>query len=180
MTDAALSLSNSLVVDVQLALDHRGLQTLDELPSSEQFVSWANAAYLAIAKAELNRPIVAEITIRVVNLDEIIQLNRDYRQQDKATNVLSFPFEAFPYGELKALEVELLGDVIICHPVIVREAQEQHKTVFDHYAHMVTHGVLHLLGYDHQERVAAEQMEALEVGILAEHNISDPYKTSKP
>ena len=219
MTEVSLSCNSGLTVDVQLALEEHELHELEEPPSAEQLTEWANTAYYMVNPASFD----AELTVRVVGIDEITQLNRDYRHQDKATNVLSFPFEAFPaladsnhmkalYGEqlkafddetlrvlddesLKALDDEslkaldgdrpkalqpgldiaLLGDVIICHQVLINEAIEQQKSLSNHYAHMVVHGVLHLLGYDHQTEVAAQQMETLETSILAELNISDPY-----
>lgn len=163
MTEVSLSCNSSLIVDVQLALED---QELDEPPSIEQLSGWANLTYQSVIEA----PVDAELTIRIVDVNEITQLNRDYRLQDKATNVLSFPFES-----LNELKTKLLGDVIICHQVIISEALEQQKSVSNHYAHMVVHGVLHLLGYDHQAEVDAQKMEALEISILAELNISDPY-----
>ena len=187
MTNRVLSHNSPLVVDVQMALDEPELTESEEPPSFEQLSHWANSVYRA---AVTGVQADAELTIRLVGVNEITQLNRDYRHQDKATNVLSFPFEAIhelkashelkaPY-QLKApqpgLDIALLGDVIICHQVIVREAYEQQKTVSNHYAHMVVHGVLHLLGYDHQAENDAQKMEALELEILAQFNISDPYQ----
>ncbi|MDN3517355.1 rRNA maturation RNase YbeY [Aquisalimonas lutea] len=114
----------------------------------------------------------AEIVVRVVAPDEARALNRDYRGRDYATNVLSFPCEipeAFgPSGEL--------GDLVICAEVVAREAQEQGKPLQDHWAHMVVHGTLHLLGYDHEEDGDAEVMEARERMILAGLGIADPYR----
>ena len=193
MTNQALYCNSPLVVDVQMALEESELAESEEPPSFEQLSHWANSVYRA---AVTGGQADAELTIRLVDVKEITKLNRDYRHQDKATNVLSFPFEAIhestasyelkashelkaPY-QLKApqpgLDIALLGDVIICHQVIVREAHEQQKTVSNHYAHMVVHGVLHLLGYDHQAENDAQKMEALELEILAQFNISDPYQ----
>ena len=106
-------------------------------------------------------------------------MNRDYRDKDKATNVLSFPFE----NEMPDLGVDmsdewginLLGDVVVCHTVIVDEAQAQEKAVSDHYAHMIVHGILHLCGYDHLDDDEAEEMEGIEVAILAQKQIANPY-----
>ncbi|WP_110656344.1 rRNA maturation RNase YbeY [Salinicola halimionae] len=112
-----------------------------------------------------------ELTIRIVERDESQQLNRDYRGKDKPTNVLSFPFETPP-----GLELPLLGDLVICHDIVADEAQEQHKAIRDHYAHLVIHGCLHLLGYDHIDDEEAEQMEALERALLTQFGISDPYR----
>ena len=101
------------------------------------------------------------------------ELNRYYRQRDYATNVLSFPADLPP-----ALKLPLIGDLVICAPVIVSEAQAQGKRLRDHYAHMTVHGVLHLLGHDHQTDEDAERMEALEARILAGLGITDPYASA--
>ncbi|MGL5337628.1 MAG: rRNA maturation RNase YbeY, partial [Aeromonas veronii] len=93
-----------------------------------------------------------------------------YRGKDKPTNVLSFPFEAPP-----GLELPLLGDLVICRQVVEREAEEQGKPLMAHWAHMVVHGSLHLLGYDHIEDEEAEEMEALERDIMQELGFADPY-----
>lgn len=168
MTESLAACKGSLIVDVQFALDEQELKELEEPPSTRQFTEWANAAYGTANVADSN----AELTIRIVGIDEIMQLNRDYRQQDKATNVLSFPCDVPPGLELDST---LLGDVLICHPVVLIEAQKQDKTAHDHYAHMVVHGVFHLLGHDHQQESDAQAMEALEVKTLQTLSISDPY-----
>ncbi|MGO1626179.1 MAG: rRNA maturation RNase YbeY, partial [Halomonadaceae bacterium] len=98
-----------------------------------------------------------ELTIRFVTPEESQALNRDYRGRDKSTNVLSFPFEAPP-----GVALPLLGDLVICHAVVAGEARQQHKSLADHYAHMVVHGTLHLLGLDHIDDDEAEIMEQLE------------------
>ncbi len=170
MTETESNACNTtfLNVDVQYALDdNEG----EEPPSAQLVVDWAQHAY-----AELERPAVdnPELTIRIVDESEIQDLNRRYRDQDKTTNVLSFEFEnEFP--SVAEITIGLLGDVVLCHEVIKREARDQTKPLLDHYAHMVTHGVLHLCGYDHQNDVDAEIMEALEKKILAKNNIPDPY-----
>ena len=110
----------------------------------------------------------------MVGLDEGRALNLQYRERDYATNVLSFPSEV-PLGMPKSFKLDWLGDLIVCAPVIVSEAQQQRKKVRDHYAHMCVHGVLHLLGLDHLDEAQAHHMEALEVQILAQFGIADPY-----
>lgn len=115
----------------------------------------------------------ATTTVRIVGGDEIQALNRDYRDKDYATNVLSFPAETIE-GLPSELHTEL-GDIVICAPVVLREAEEQGKAPADHWAHMLVHGTLHLLGYDHIEEHDAEAMEALERRILGQAGIADPY-----
>lgn len=145
-------------LDVQYAVADEG-----GLPTSEQLKAWVDAALTGFVEE-------AELTVRIVERDEIQQLNRTYRHQDKPTNVLSFPFEAPP-----GVELPLLGDVVICAVVVADEAQQQGKPLMAHWAHMVVHGVLHLLGYDHIEDNEAEEMEGLEVEILAELGVANPY-----
>lgn len=148
----------SYYVDVQVACDDE-----QGLPSDDQLQAWFEHA-IRDAKPQ------AEVTIRIVDEGESQSLNRDYRGKDKPTNVLSFPFEAPP-----GVGIDLLGDLVVCRQVVEQEAQQQGKTLMDHWAHMVVHGSLHLLGYDHIEDDEAEQMEALERKILATMGVSDPY-----
>ncbi len=133
------------------------------LPAQADFERWAGAAL----EDEPRRGLV----IRLVDEAESRQLNRDYRGRDKPTNVLSFLFEAPP-----GVPSEHLGDLVICAPVVAREALEQGKSPAHHWAHMVVHGVLHLRGYDHLEPADAEAMEARERRILAGFGIPDPYR----
>lgn len=148
----------SLHLDLQLAC------TAETLPSQTDFHAWAAAA---LGQEHED----AEVTIRIVDADESQALNRDYRGKDQPTNVLSFPFQAPP-----GVPLDLLGDLVICAPVVEQEAQAQQKAVSNHWAHMVIHGMLHLLGYDHIDEQDAEQMEALEIKILKGFNIPDPYQ----
>lgn len=149
------------------------LETTQPLPTQQQLQRWVNTA-VAIARTNANDVTTdVELTIRVVDKAEAQQLNRDYRGRDYATNVLSFPFTA-PVE----LPVPLLGDLVICADVVADEAMQQHKAVIEHWTHMVIHGTLHLLGYDHIDDDEAEHMEQLEREILAELNIADPYQVS--
>ncbi|MDS4020772.1 MAG: rRNA maturation RNase YbeY [Candidatus Competibacter sp.] len=148
----------TLELDLQIALDMPGL------PAEPQFRRWAEAA---LAGAGCRRD--AELTIRIVNEAESTALNDTYRHKQGPTNVLSFPFENPP-----GVESSLLGDVVICAPVVLREAVVQGKPPEAHWAHLVAHGVLHLLGYDHDE-AQAEAMESLEIRILAGLGYPDPY-----
>ena len=136
--------------------------TTTDLPGDSDFQRWASAALLDIEKTS--------VVIRLVDPDESRQLNNDYRGVDKPTNVLSFPFEA-----PAEIADEFLGDMIICAPVVEQEARQQNKPLQAHWAHMVTHGLLHLQGYDHQNDQQAEEMERLEVEILATLGFPDPY-----
>ncbi|HVX04744.1 MAG TPA: rRNA maturation RNase YbeY [Rhodanobacteraceae bacterium] len=135
------------------------------VPAPASFRRWTEAA---LQGARHRKP--AELSIRIVGMREGRTLNRQYRHKDYATNVLSFPVE-LPHG----IASPLLGDLVICAPVVARETREQHKSPRDHYAHLTVHGVLHLLGFDHQEERDAVRMEALETRILATLGIADPY-----
>jgi probable rRNA maturation factor len=137
----------------------------DDIPPDTSFQRWAEAALAG-------RGGDAELVVRVVDEPESRQLNHDYRGKDSPTNVLSFPFEAPP-----GVPTEHIGDLVICAPVVQREAVEQGKDVQAHWAHMTVHGVLHLLGYDHLNDVEAEEMEALERQVLAGLAYPDPYET---
>ncbi len=150
----------SITLDLQLACaDSRGL------PSEAQFQQWLDTAILPFQQE-------AEVTIRIVDEAESNDLNLTYRGKDKPTNVLSFPFECPPGVN----DFPLLGDLIICRQVVEQEASEQQKTLESHWAHMVIHGSLHLLGYDHIEDAEAEEMEALEKEFMQALNYPDPYK----
>jgi probable rRNA maturation factor len=133
------------------------------LPTEAEFRRWVEAAL-----PRNHDP--AELVIRIVDEAESGRLNRDYRGKEGPTNVLSFPFEAPP-----GIELPLLGDLVICVQVVLREAAEQDKDSRAHWAHMVVHGVLHLLGYDHQDDAQAQRMEGLERDILEGLGFSDPY-----
>lgn len=130
----------------------------DGLPSRPQIRRWAQAA--------CNGP--AQVTIRFLDEVEAQLLNRDYRKKDYATNVLTFPYTTEPV---------LAGDLALCVPVVLREAEQQHKPVQAHFAHLILHGMLHLQGYDHEASDAeAERMEARERELLAHFGYPDPYQ----
>jgi probable rRNA maturation factor len=147
-----------LEMSVSYALPRKGL------PSSASFRRWAEAAL----QERVRR---ADLAIRVVDEREGRALNRHYRGKDGATNVLSFPAE-LPEG----VKLPVLGDIVMCAPVIAREARAQGKELAAHYAHLTVHGVLHLLGWDHANTVEAEAMEALERQILDSLGYDDPYE----
>lgn len=156
----------TVVVDVQFALDGAAEAEIAS-PSPQDFDHW-------VAAALAGRCAAGELTIRIVGMAEGAALNETYRHRSGPTNVLSFPFENAP-----EMELPLLGDLVICAPVVMREAQEQHKTPRAHWAHLTVHGTLHLLGYDHQEAKDAEIMERLESAILAGLGYADPYAEEK-
>lgn len=148
-------------------LDRQQASSANNLPSAEALERWVVAVLSHHPEEQRN-----ELTVRFVDDDESYRLNHTYRGKPSPTNVLSFPFESPP-----EVALPLLGDLIICAPVVQREAREQAKALQDHYAHMVIHGTLHLMGYDHLEDDEAEVMEALECAILAELGIASPYQT---
>ena len=114
-----------------------------------------------------------DVSVRIVDEHEMRTLNRDYRNQDKPTNVLAFP--AGDAGFVPPGEIPLLGDIVVCAAVVAREAEEQGKLLDHHWSHMLVHGTLHLLGYDHDTDLEAEEMEALERRVLNSLGIADPY-----
>jgi probable rRNA maturation factor len=135
------------------------------VPASASFRRWIEAALKGAKRRK-----ASEVSIRIVDAEEGQALNLQYRGRDYATNVLSFPVELPP-----GVDLPLIGDLVICAPVVAREAAEQGKKPADHWAHLTVHGTLHLLGYDHIDEVEAEAMEALETKVLAGLGISDPY-----
>lgn len=139
----------------------------DGIPGAMQFQSWAEAAL----NGRLDQ---AELVVRIVGREESRQLNREYRGKDKPTNVLSFPFEA-----PAVVESDLLGDLVICAPVVTEEALAQDRPPQAHWAHLLVHGVLHLLGFDHINEQEAEVMEGLEVEILESLGFPDPYQSER-
>jgi probable rRNA maturation factor len=137
------------------------------IPEKKLFKYWLDA----VLKSD-NQD--SEIVIRIVDKDEIIQFNEQYRNKKGATNILSFPFEV-PDG----VESQLLGDLLVCASVVEREAWQQNKKLEQHWAHLIIHGILHLLGYNHIDDVEAEEMEALEINILSTIGINNPYQETK-
>jgi probable rRNA maturation factor len=135
------------------------------VPASASFRRWIEAALKGARRRK-----ASEVSVRIVDIEEGQSLNFQYRGRDYATNVLSFPVELPP-----GVDLPLIGDLVICAPVVAREAAEQGKKPADHWAHLTIHGTLHLLGYDHIDEAEAEAMEALETRILAGLGISDPY-----
>ena len=144
-------------VDIQYAM------AVDGIPAEDAIRRWV---LLVLPEQQKE----AELTVRIVDEAEITALNRQYRGKDGPTNVLSFPYEGIP-----GVASELLGDIVICAPVVASEAIAQHKPLDAHWAHIVVHGVLHLLGYDHQHDDHAHLMEAREAELLASLGYANPY-----
>ena len=151
-----------MIIDLQIACEQE-----TSLPTAEQIEQWATAAVQPQSDE-------VEMTVRIVDEAESHELNLNYRGKDRPTNVLSFPFEC-----PDEVELPLLGDLVICRQVVEREAQEQDKPLMAHWAHMVVHGSLHLLGYDHIEDDEAEEMESLETQIMTGLGFADPYLSEK-
>jgi probable rRNA maturation factor len=153
----------SVELDYQLAVES-GEPGADVVPGEPQVRAWVETVLAG-------RRDHAELTVRIVGAEESAELNGTYRKKQGPTNVLSFPFEVPP-----GLELSLLGDIVVCAPVVAREAAEQGKPAEAHWAHMVVHGTLHLLGYDHIEPGEAQVMESLETAILADLGYPNPYE----
>ncbi len=158
----------SLEIDIQ-----RVCETI-EAPSDERLkniITLALSFEKSLEKSDKNIPIA--LTLRLTDPEEMQTLNREFRGKDKPTNVLSFPFEM---PESITLPEWVLGDIAICPEIVMSEAIEQKKSYDDHFAHMVIHGILHLLGYDHEQDDEAVIMEALEIKILEKMGIHNPYQ----
>ena len=145
-------------IDIQYAISSDGL------PGEEQIRHWVR--HVLQEKAA-----VAELTVRIVDTAEITALNSRYRNKDGPTNVLSFAYEPMP-----GVEAALLGDIVICAPVVMEESIAQEKPLEAHWAHMVIHGVLHLLGYDHRHDLEAGEMEEIETALLGDLGFAGPYR----
>ena len=154
------------VIDVEIVSDD------GTSPSIGEITDWVRRALDAVPQP----PQDAELAVRVVDAEEMQSLNCEHRQKDVPTNVLSFPI-----GEIQGLPAaagNFLGDIVVCASVVSREAAEQDKHLNDHWAHMLVHGTLHLLGYDHQIESEAAKMETLEQRVLAQHGVPNPYRAS--
>ncbi|MBE9561657.1 MAG: rRNA maturation RNase YbeY [Proteobacteria bacterium] len=146
------------IIDLQCVSDE------PDLPSHKMLSKWVDATLVYLSKDN------KELTIRLVDTAESQALNLTWRQRNSPTNVLSFPFECPP-----EVNLPLLGDIVICVPLVATEAKEQHKSLDAHWAHLVIHGTLHLLGYDHIEEQQAKIMEDIEIEILQDLGYPNPY-----
>ncbi len=154
-------------VEIQIAGDAPGL------PGEQEVRDWLEQTINTVAPEPRRN---FELVVRVVDEQESRELNRRYRRKDKATNVLAFPGRPVnDFPEVPVADAEELGDLVLCGSVIAREAAEQGKSAAAHWGHMLVHGTLHLLGYDHETTRQAERMESLEASILASRGFDDPY-----
>ena len=157
------------ILDLQLASD------CTDTPKQQDIQLWLDTL---LSYQQLDKK---EITVRIVDEEEIQQLNQQYRGKDKPTNVLSFPFEipelTLPDGiQIDESMSNFLGDIVICAQVVTQESMQQNKLLSHHWAHMLIHGTLHLLGYDHIDDQEAQEMEGIEIAILKKLAIDDPYQ----
>jgi probable rRNA maturation factor len=149
-----------------ISIDAQQWSLLEEAPELDNITTIINSMLM-----ELGAEQSFECSLRLVDSNESAQLNEQYRHKSGPTNVLSFPYEPMP-----GIETGLLGDLVICAPLVVSQAREQHKTVAMHFTHLVIHGVLHLLGYDHETEEMANEMEAIEIKIMQMAGFDNPYQ----
>lgn len=156
-----------MIVDIQVS----ELAESADTPEPDSIIAWA---HWASGELDSSHPALSDdtqLSVQLLSDTEMAEINGEYRGKPKPTNVLSFPFEPMP-----GVELPLLGDMAICASVIRDEAAEQGKSLADHWAHIMIHGVLHLRGYDHIEEQDALVMEGIERQILADHGIGNPYE----
>ncbi len=158
---------------MNVTIDLVNASSENKLPQEQDFQHWTEAALKAIA-TEGSQPVSdsSELSIKLVGEAESASLNKNFRQKDGPTNILSFP-----YAEIHGSNIELLGDIAICAPLVKKEAAEQNKKEEAHWAHLTIHGVLHLNGFDHEHPGEAEAMESLEIRILDSMGFANPYET---
>lgn len=157
--------------ELQLDLQQTCIATTPDLKTLKHWIHTT----LSVHPNHLYHPIIT-LTLRVVDEPEMQTLNNTYRKKNKPTNVLAFP-NLMPDAVKQMLDEQYLGDIILCAPIVEMEAQEQHKRLEDHWAHMIVHSTLHLLGYDHILEQEAQQMESYEQAILKKLGFSNPYQS---
>ena len=160
-------MTQQVQVDVQVAA------AVSNVPARSDIQAWLEQVIAHVGR-DTKRNV--EVSVRIVDETEGRILNNQFRQQDRATNVLSFPLAAESLTDLPDELPLTLGDIVICGPLVAREASEQGKESADHWAHMLVHGALHLFGYDHETDEQAVEMETLEASILADGGVGNPYE----
>lgn len=188
-TDQLQSADHPVSLAVEVSIAELVNPDADNIPALPLLEEWATTAYSEAMKhsseADIQTNVVtsvfehqhaALVCLRITDSEEIQQLNYQFRDKNQPTNVLSFPMQAIDGMIFDESDLMMLGDIALCAEVINHEVLVQHKTMHAHWAHMVVHGVLHLLGYDHIEEEQAQQMEQLETYILNELGFSDPYQ----
>ncbi len=160
-------------MNVTIELMNASTETI--LPTPQEFQCWSEATLKSLPRAS-DAAIAenAELSIRIIDESESASLNETYRQKKGPTNILSFPCPKVP-----GTDINLLGDLAICAPLVIKEAAQQSKSIESHWAHLTVHGVLHLQGFDHEDAAAAEEMETLEISILNTLGYTDPYQEIK-
>lgn len=176
--------SAELTVDISLA--EMPDSDIEDVPDTALLEKWVLMAYFPVKetiaketgmeKKVMEKKPPASVSLRITGMEEIQQLNMQFRHKDKPTNVLSFPMPFIDELVADDISCQLLGDIVLCAPVIKHEAQVQNKPSLSHWAHMVMHGMLHLQGYDHIEPAQAKEMERLEVSLLNQLDYPDPYQ----
>jgi probable rRNA maturation factor len=149
-------------VSIEMAVSENLESGEEEIPDAEQVQKWAEPACLS------EGPVIT--SVQIVSNDEMRELNKTWRGNNRPTNVLSFPMQS-----PAEVELNILGDLALCAPVINAEARQQHKPLQAHWAHMVVHGMLHLQGFDHEDEQQADEMETLEIRILGQLGFDNPY-----
>ena len=158
-----------------LDLDFQNPEAYTDIPDKNKFIEWVKiSCSLDTLNTDDTEKNSYSVSVRIVSEQEAQSLNKQYREKDYATNVLSFPFDPPPIP----MESVHLGDLVLCKPVVEKEAQEQHKHLNDHWAHLIIHGTLHLQGYDHISNEQADKMESLEILLLKNLGIDNPYITN--
>lgn len=146
--------------------------TIQRALSKRTYVPKNNLMRMWVKKTLNAHPRSIELTIRLVSINEMVMLNKRYRNKEGPTNILSFRMT-----QIKGLEyaVPLLGDMVLCPEIVNEQAKEQHKPLESHWAHLIIHGTLHLLGHDHQNQIDATHMESLEIQLMEQLNFNNPY-----
>ncbi len=148
-----------------LDLDYQNPEGYTDIPDKKNVLNWIRIACQQVLPCALS--------LRITSIEEAQELNRQYRKKNYATNILSFPFEPPP----GTMQTNYLGDLVLCKAVTEQESLEQRKPLYDHWAHLIIHGTLHLQGYDHSNESEAREMEALEVTLLKKLGIKNPYQS---